>query len=129
MYMFLIILLMRLLPPRSTLTGTLFPYTTLLRSPHPLRAAPRAEDRDDRRPDRLSQPQRPAGRMRLRRSVRIGLWRRLAPQILSQQDRRHRQSSAAKGTGRSRGRDARADAPGVDFRRYHGPPEIGRAHV
>src|SRR3546814_559689 len=62
------------------------------RRPHRPCAAPRAQDRNHRRPERLSPPQRPAGRMRSGRAVRVGLWRLLAAQILSQQGRRQRQS-------------------------------------
>src|SRR5881394_1119754 len=75
-------------PPRSTLDGTLFPYTTLFRSPAPARAAARADGRVARRaagpaapaaPDSVDCPaaaragraRRPRGRARGRR-VRAG---------------------------------------------------------
>src|SRR3546814_19115382 len=58
--------------------------------------------------------------MRVGRTVRIGLWRRLAAQILSQQDRRQCQSRAPEGRRRSPGRDAGADARGVSVRRSDG---------
>src|SRR3546814_3582518 len=50
-------------PPRSTRTDTLFPYTTLFRSPH----------RSQRPPHRIGHVQRPGARRRVKQQLRA-LW-------------------------------------------------------
>src|SRR3546814_7687725 len=51
-------------PPRSTLTDTLFPYTTLFRSPSAARAGRRPRDGLDRRAERGAGAARTRGRRR-----------------------------------------------------------------
>src|SRR3546814_13593789 len=54
---FLCFFLMIRRPPRSTRTDTLFPYTTLFRSQHPVIDLDRGRDRDDQRRCREEEPE------------------------------------------------------------------------